>query len=123
MDDIPALVAEYLATALHLRADSPPATYQRANQLALHLGAVLPVEMWTRITVAISAGNAGAAWDVVNALRSASNLPAIPPELIVWHAPGIGEQPAWARVKPDGPSKARTKPLGGSGSSNGPTGA
>ncbi len=89
-----AKVAEYMEMARHLREDSPPADYQKANKLAWELAMWLPSEVYKRMAESLVRPNAqNNPLEVVVAVRrlllgdKAGDLTA---DNILSHAPGAG---------------------------------
>lgn len=89
-------VAEYMEFANHLREDSPPADYQRANSLAWELAMWLPSDVYKLMANSlVHPTEQNNPLEVVVAVRKlllrekAGDLTA---ENIINHAPGIGRQ-------------------------------
>lgn len=89
-----AKVAEYMEMARHLREDSSPTDYQKANKLAWELAMWLPSEVYKRMAESLVRPNAqNNPLEVVVAVRQlllgdkAGDLSA---DNILSHAPGVG---------------------------------
>ena len=88
-------VAEYMALALWLKADSAPEKYERANQLAWELALWLPPDVFRSLRQAVASpsahSNALSVLIDVRKLLLKDTAGDLSPEEVMFHAPGAGE--------------------------------
>jgi len=86
-----ALLAEYLALASTLRADSPGPDFRRANQLAYQLAMELDADLWRIVLRGIASGTVNDIWQAIFAAREISNARGkLTVADAVLHAPRVG---------------------------------
>jgi hypothetical protein len=90
-----AKVAEYMEFARHLREDSPPADYQKANRLAWELAMWLPSDVYKRMAESLVRPNEqNNPLEVVVAVRQlllGKNAGDLKADNILSHAPRVGK--------------------------------
>jgi hypothetical protein len=87
-DDVnTALIAEYLALASTLRADSPPSDYQQANQIAFQLAMELDADLWRLVARAVAGGTVNELWEAILAAGEPNAEGALTVSDAVVHAP------------------------------------
>src|SRR4051794_26384930 len=87
-DDVnTALLAEYLALASTLRADSPPSDCQRANQIAFQLAMELDADLWRLMARAVAGKTVNELWEAIVAAGEPNTKGALTVSDAVVHAP------------------------------------